>query len=107
MRRLKIHIVFLFTIFNILVCNTIFSQVAIVINKNVGVFIDSLENYKYLLFTDYSFDDFIGAQVVKNNDNSHKLLIYLKSDQKITKEINEDVIKKISDRIDIFINDYQ
>jgi len=83
-----------------------FAQTAIVVHKNVGVFIDSSENFKYLLFTDYSFDDFKGAQVFKYFDDSHKLRVYLTNDRIINTDINEEYIKHISDKISYSENNY-
>lgn len=83
-----------------------FAQTAIVVHKNVGVFIDSLENFKYLLFTDYSFDDFKGAQVFKYFDDTYKLRVYLTNDRIINKDINEEYIKHISDKISYSENNY-
>jgi len=106
MRRLKIHIVFLFTIFNFLFCCIGFSQVAIVVNDKVGVLIDSTENFKYLLFTDYSFDKFIAAQIFKNFDGSFNSLIYLKNNEVVKQNIDSDDIKKLSTKINSTTNNY-
>ncbi|OFX85395.1 MAG: hypothetical protein A2W99_08110 [Bacteroidetes bacterium GWF2_33_16] len=106
MRKLIIHILFFFTIFNFIFYNNGFSQEAIVVHNKVGVLIDSLENFKYLIFTDYSFDEFIAAQVFKNFDGNHKLVIYLKNEETIDRVINKEYIKQLADKINVTENNY-
>jgi len=108
MKRINKNIVIVFLVIQAIVFFNIniFSQEAIVVHNKVGVVIDSLENFNYLLFTDYSFDDIILAQVFKYPDNKFKLVIYLKKDQVIEKEINKYDIKQISNKINSFENSY-
>ena len=108
MKRINKNIVIVFLIIQAIVFFNlnIFSQEAIVVHNKVGVVIDSLENFNYLLFTDYSFDDIILAQVFKYPDNRFKLVVYLKNDSVVEKEIDKDYIKLINNKIAHFENNY-
>lgn len=101
-----IFISFLLIILSFTGTNSIFAQKAIIVSNKVGSFIDSSEIFKYLLFTDYSFDEMIGAQVFTYNDEGNQLIIYLKNDRKIEKDIDKEFIKKIKNRINYFENEY-
>lgn len=107
MRRI-LHILFFLFFINHFVClQSGFTQQVQVVHQDVGVLIDSTENFKYLLFTDYSFHDFIGAQVFKSmKDESYYQVIYLKNDRLINKPISLDSIKMIHDKIDLVKNKY-
>ncbi|OFX20701.1 MAG: hypothetical protein A2041_01520 [Bacteroidetes bacterium GWA2_31_9b] len=108
MKRINKNIVIVFLIIQAIVFFNlnIFSQEAIVVHNKVGVVIDSLENFNYLLFTDYSFDDIILAQVFKYPDNRFKLVVYLKNDSVVEKEIDKDYIKLINNKIAHYENNY-
>ncbi|MCK5171241.1 MAG: hypothetical protein KAQ75_15290, partial [Bacteroidales bacterium] len=86
-------------LFHVFSFKSSFAQKAIVINKEVGVLIDSIENFRYLTFTDYSFENFIAAQVFEYPDKQYELRIYLKDDEVINKAISQKEIEQLSSKI--------
>mgnify|MGYP003811387117 CR=1 FL=1 len=82
-------------------------QKAIVLNKETGVLIDSAENFKYLLFTEYPFNDFRAAQVFEYPNQVYILKIYLKNDSIIDKSITKTELTSILEKISTTENNYQ
>ena len=94
------------SLFQILLFVKIFAQEAQNIHGNVGLLIDSAENSRYLLFPEYSFENFQGAQIFKYDDKTFNLVIYLDNNESVTKEIAKDEFKLIKNKINYFKNDY-
>ncbi len=106
MRKVYGKIIILIIILTLQFIKT-YSQKAIVIHPKVGVLIDSLENSNYLLFRNYTLDEFYGAQIFKYEDDTYNLIIYLENNKTIQKEITKYDLKKLKDRISNFKNDYE
>lgn len=84
----------------------LYGQEAVVVHSNVGILIDSSENSRYLLFPEYSFEEFLGAQVFKYDDKQYKLVIYLHDNKTVSKELTVEDYKKLKNKISNFKNDY-
>ncbi|PLX20049.1 MAG: hypothetical protein C0597_04725, partial [Marinilabiliales bacterium] len=76
------------------------------VNNKVGILIDSEENIKYLLFPEYSFNEFKAAQVFKIEENSYQKVIYFADNSIIKSEMSKDELKRLRERIKYFKNDY-
>lgn len=83
------------------------AQEATILHKNVGVFIDSTENIKYLLFPDYFNNDFVGAQIFKSPEEKYELLIYLKDRETLHLEIEKEDLRKLRKSASALKNEYQ
>lgn len=100
------YIIGLFAITFLLISKTAYPQKAIIIQQDAGALIDSSMNYKHLLFTDFPFDQFRGAQVFKFGDKSLELRIYLSDGKTIQKKIDKEELFRIKTRIRFYENDY-
>jgi len=98
--------VFIFTTIIVFFSITSIAQQTIIVNSKVDYFIDSVENFRYLIFLDSPFEEIKGIQFFKYPNEKYKMLVYLKDNSTLEKELNKNEIDQIKYKIKNQENSY-
>jgi len=104
-RRYLIRVFIITSIISFFI-RTSYAQQTIIVSNKVDYFIDSVENFRYLIFLDSPFEEIMGIQFFKYPEEKYKMLVYLKDNSTLEKVLNENEIDQIKYKIKNHENKY-